>query len=215
MNSTDRPIAHPQAVLHDEFDDWAILFQPLTGEAVGVGPVGVEIWKLLDGRRTLAEIAAEIAALCAEPQKAVLADTLTFLNDLERRLLVLTEPPVQPAPPPRIAPLPAPDARPARGPGDALSLADGTRLALHAADEAAARRGLPGRQSAPVARASSAAAGHAPAGGRNRCCPRRRRPPANHEPCVRRAGRRYLRVGAPGRAAAPPPPARPRRARRG
>ena len=40
MNPTDTPLASPDVVLREEFDDWTILFHPLTGEAVGVGPVG-------------------------------------------------------------------------------------------------------------------------------------------------------------------------------
>ena len=90
MQPTDKPIANPQVVLREEFDDWAILFHPLTGEAIGTGPVGVAIWKLLDGQRTLAQVAAEIEAQFedAPASAAVLEDTLVFVNDLERRLLV-------------------------------------------------------------------------------------------------------------------------------
>ena len=91
MNPTDKPIASPEVVLREEFDDWAVLFHPLTGEAVGTGPVGVAIWKLLDGQRTLAEIAAEIEAQCEDAPDTVLEDTLAFVDDLARRLFVLVE----------------------------------------------------------------------------------------------------------------------------
>ena len=88
MNAGDKPIAKPEAVLREEFDDWAVLFQPETGEAVGVSPVGVAIWKLLDGQRSLAEIAAEIEAACEDAPDTVLEDTVAFVADLERRLFV-------------------------------------------------------------------------------------------------------------------------------
>jgi len=88
MKHTDRPIANPDAVLREEFDDWAVLFHPLTGEAVGVGPVGVAIWKLLDGQRTLAQVAAEVEASCEDAPETVLEDTVAFVDDLERRLFV-------------------------------------------------------------------------------------------------------------------------------
>jgi SynChlorMet cassette protein ScmD len=88
MKSTDSPYASPDAVLREEFDDWAVLFHPLTGEAVGVGPVGVAIWKLLDGQRTLAQIASEIEAQCEDAPNTVLEDTLAFVDDLQRRLFV-------------------------------------------------------------------------------------------------------------------------------
>ena len=60
MKQTDRPIANPIVVLREEFDDWAVLFNPDTADAVGTNPVGVAVWKLLDGKRSLAEIVAEI-----------------------------------------------------------------------------------------------------------------------------------------------------------
>jgi SynChlorMet cassette protein ScmD len=91
MKPTDRPTTIPDAVLREEFDDWAVLFQPLTGEAVGVGPVGVAIWKLLDGQRSLTEIAAEVKAQCPDAPDTVLEDTVAFVEDLERRLFVRIE----------------------------------------------------------------------------------------------------------------------------
>ena len=48
MNTSANPVANPLIVLREEFDDWAILFDPDTGSAVGINPVGVAIWKVLD-----------------------------------------------------------------------------------------------------------------------------------------------------------------------
>jgi SynChlorMet cassette protein ScmD len=86
--ATDKPTASSKVVLYEEFDDWAVLFQPLTGEAVGTGPLGVAIWQALDGRRTLAEIAAEIEAQCGDAPDRVLEDTIAFVEDLQRRLFL-------------------------------------------------------------------------------------------------------------------------------
>ena len=93
MNPADKPSADPQVVLREDFADWAVLFHPLTGEAVGVSPVGVTIWKLLAqrGQRTLAEVAAEVQAQCEDAPPTVLADTIAFVQDLRRRLFVLPE----------------------------------------------------------------------------------------------------------------------------
>ena len=60
MNRMDRPIANPIVVLREEFDDWAILFNPDTAAAVGINPVGVAIWKGLDGKRNIDEVVSEI-----------------------------------------------------------------------------------------------------------------------------------------------------------
>jgi SynChlorMet cassette protein ScmD len=61
MSQTDRPISNPIVVLREEFDDWAILFNPDTAAAVGINPVGVSIWNRMDGKRTIKEIIQEIA----------------------------------------------------------------------------------------------------------------------------------------------------------
>ena len=45
MSHTDKPIANPLIVLREEFDDWAILFDPDSGDAFGLNPIGVHIWK--------------------------------------------------------------------------------------------------------------------------------------------------------------------------
>jgi SynChlorMet cassette protein ScmD len=51
-----KPIANPLIVLREEFDDWAILFDPDTGNAFGLNPTGVFIWKLLDGLNSLEDV---------------------------------------------------------------------------------------------------------------------------------------------------------------
>ena len=49
-------MANPLIVLREEFDDWAVLFDPDTGNAFGLNPTGVFIYKLLDGQHTEEEI---------------------------------------------------------------------------------------------------------------------------------------------------------------
>ncbi|MGD0234944.1 MAG: SynChlorMet cassette protein ScmD [Syntrophorhabdales bacterium] len=39
-------------MLREEFDDWAVLFNPDTGHGFGLSPTGVYVWKLLDGEHT-------------------------------------------------------------------------------------------------------------------------------------------------------------------
>ena len=60
MTEKKYPLANPQIVLREEFDDWAILFDPDTGKAFGLNPVGVFIWKLLDGRHSIPDILARM-----------------------------------------------------------------------------------------------------------------------------------------------------------
>jgi SynChlorMet cassette protein ScmD len=60
MKATDKPIANPVVVLREEFDDWAVLFNPDTADALGTNPVGVAVRKRMDGQRTVEEIVADI-----------------------------------------------------------------------------------------------------------------------------------------------------------
>jgi len=60
MNLSDKPVANPVVVLREEFDDWAVLFNPDTAGAVGTNPVGVAVWKLMNGKRSLEEIVTHV-----------------------------------------------------------------------------------------------------------------------------------------------------------
>lgn len=81
----DRPIANPTVVLREEFDDWAILFNPDTADAVGTNPVGVAVWKLMDGRHSLAEIVEEIKDQFADVPAAAATEVTAFVKDLAER----------------------------------------------------------------------------------------------------------------------------------
>ena len=47
-------------MLREEFDDWAVLFDPDTGHGFGLSPTGVYVWKLLDGEHTVDVLLKEI-----------------------------------------------------------------------------------------------------------------------------------------------------------
>jgi SynChlorMet cassette protein ScmD len=85
VSSTERPVANPIVVLREEFDDWAILFNPDTAEAMGINPVGVVIWKLMDGARSVDEIACEIKNRFADVPGDVTQEVAAFVDDLTGR----------------------------------------------------------------------------------------------------------------------------------
>jgi SynChlorMet cassette protein ScmD len=66
LQLTDKPIANPLVVLREEFDDWAVLFDPDTGHAFGLNPVGVFIWQRLDGKHSIQDILAELQTSCTD-----------------------------------------------------------------------------------------------------------------------------------------------------
>jgi SynChlorMet cassette protein ScmD len=82
MNQTDRPIANPIVVLREEFDDWAVLFNPDTAEAVGTNPVGVAVWKRMDGKRNIEDIVSEIKDSFEDTPDAIFKEISAFVNRL-------------------------------------------------------------------------------------------------------------------------------------
>ena len=84
MSDTDRPQANPVAVLREEADDWAILFNPDTNDAFGINPVGVAIWKAIDGRRDAAGIADAAREQFDDVPDTYRDDVLDFIRKLER-----------------------------------------------------------------------------------------------------------------------------------
>ncbi len=56
MTNSEKPMANPFVILRQEFDDWAVLFDPDTGHGFGLNPTGVYIWKLLDGKHSIDDL---------------------------------------------------------------------------------------------------------------------------------------------------------------
>ena len=82
MELADKPIANPAVVLREEFDDWAVLFNPETADAVAINPVGVAIWKMMDGQRDAKEIAARIEEQFAHVPGSAASEIQTFIIEL-------------------------------------------------------------------------------------------------------------------------------------
>jgi SynChlorMet cassette protein ScmD len=82
MNNGEKPIANPFVVLREEFDDWAVLFDPDTGHAFGLNPTGVYLWKLLDGRHTLDALLQKIRAHADDVSEDVSGHIAAFVDAL-------------------------------------------------------------------------------------------------------------------------------------
>ena len=69
----------------EEGDEGALLYDPDTDSCKILNPVGLDVWKRLDGRRPLSAIASGIAASYdGAEEEAVLQDVLAFAADLVR-----------------------------------------------------------------------------------------------------------------------------------
>jgi SynChlorMet cassette protein ScmD len=85
MPNSQKPLINPVVVLREEFDDWAVLFNPDTAEAVGINPVGIAVWKQMDGRGTVDQIALKIQEQFAQVPGTAPAEIEKFVADLEKR----------------------------------------------------------------------------------------------------------------------------------
>ena len=72
-------------MLREEFDDWALLFNPDTADAVGTNPVGVAVWKRMDGKRSLEEIVAEVKNSFEDTPDAAIDEIVTFIDTLAEK----------------------------------------------------------------------------------------------------------------------------------
>jgi len=82
---SDMPIANPVVVFREEFDDWAVLFNPDTADAAGINPVGCEVWKLLDGRHTIEDIIVSIRDRFEDVPGTAADEIVSFIKELEQR----------------------------------------------------------------------------------------------------------------------------------
>ena len=85
MLQGNNPIANPLIVLREEFDDWAILFDPDTGDAFGLNPIGVHIWKRLDGNHSVKDILHDLQEGYEDVPDEAEGDLQGFIEDLVQR----------------------------------------------------------------------------------------------------------------------------------
>lgn len=60
MQDYNNLTAHPLIVLREEFEDSALLFNPVSGSTFGLNTLGVFIWKQLDGLHSEKDILKEL-----------------------------------------------------------------------------------------------------------------------------------------------------------
>ncbi len=85
MSQAGLPVANPLIVLREEFDDWAILFDPDTGKAFGLNPTGVFVWKLLDGRHDAGAIAERVREEAEDVPEDAPKQIGDFIRNLEQQ----------------------------------------------------------------------------------------------------------------------------------
>ncbi len=85
MSDEERPVMNPLLVLREEFDDWAVLFDPDTGNAFGMNPTSIFVWKHLDGKHTARDIEGKLRANYDDVSDEVSVHIQEFISDLKDR----------------------------------------------------------------------------------------------------------------------------------
>jgi SynChlorMet cassette protein ScmD len=85
MPDYNKPVANPLVVLREEFDDWAILFDPDTGNAFGLNPTSVYIWKRLDGHHKVGDILKELCENAEGVPEEAEEHLKEFIGDLVKK----------------------------------------------------------------------------------------------------------------------------------
>jgi len=82
MSNEKKAKVNPNVVLREEFDDWAVLFDPDSGDAFGMSPTSVLVWKHLDGNHTAKDIEDKVRARCSDVPAEANDHIQAFISDL-------------------------------------------------------------------------------------------------------------------------------------
>ncbi len=82
MPINNKPMANASIVLREEFDEWAVLFDPETGIAHGLNPLGVFVWKKLDGNHSIDEILEELKNEVEDVPAGAKSEIKEFIDNL-------------------------------------------------------------------------------------------------------------------------------------
>jgi SynChlorMet cassette protein ScmD len=87
----EKLISNKSIVFREEFDDWALLYDPDTGDAYGLNPVSALIWKHLDGDHSTGDISRELHKDFDDVPESVDEDLREFLDTLKEKGFAGTE----------------------------------------------------------------------------------------------------------------------------
>jgi len=78
---------HPDAASRN-YDGEAFIVVPGKGEYNILNPIGTRVWDLIDGQRTVVEIARVISDEYAVAQEVAEADVRSFVDDLKKHQML-------------------------------------------------------------------------------------------------------------------------------
>jgi Coenzyme PQQ synthesis protein D (PqqD) len=69
-------------VLRKESDDWAVLYNPGDGKALGINPTGIDIWEKINGSNSIKDIIKEIKQEYEGPPPDIVNEIKSFMDKL-------------------------------------------------------------------------------------------------------------------------------------
>ena len=87
MKPSDKP-TRSDGVTARDIDEAFFIMDPRTSDLHSLNPVGARIWELVDGQRTVADIAAVIVAEYEVESGRAEGDVVEFLETLQTKKLV-------------------------------------------------------------------------------------------------------------------------------
>ncbi len=88
MPEQRKPRANPDIVFREESDDVSLLFNPEDGSLFGLNPVGVFVWKRLDGRHDRSDILSEMRRCWSRVPENAAEQIEAFIEQLAGKGLV-------------------------------------------------------------------------------------------------------------------------------
>jgi len=97
MNKLERIYAKSQDLVEREIEG-EIIIVPLTSgigdledELFSLNEIGRDVWARIDGKRCVSEIVKELEAIYEKGRKKLTTDVLGFLDELEKRKLIVED----------------------------------------------------------------------------------------------------------------------------
>lgn len=75
-------IPNPEVVFREELDNWGILFNPDTSDALGINSTGIAIWSLIDGKVSQEDIAARLKQDFIDAPDSLDEEAASFIGTL-------------------------------------------------------------------------------------------------------------------------------------
>ena len=82
LSLTDRPRRHTDSSFREIADEGGLVVLPGKAQVKVLNPVGIRVFSLLDGARTVEEIASAVAGEFDVPAETARKDVLDFLTEL-------------------------------------------------------------------------------------------------------------------------------------